>query len=300
MDEDGRGTPLTQPAGHRVEPVLPSRDRTCRVVPADVADDGIRSEGPRPAGHAWLLPPRLPFGHAHRRALEQDGGVEGHPFGADVTESRLELLLRSRVREERAVPYLDAVPVPVRETAQETGESAEVSGAEGRWQLNPEGVGTLPEGFDRGQEGAERVGDVGEAALMGDQFRQLEDEPEVGGGLPGPRFHRAQGGCRVEGRIALDGVAPGRVRAEAVPRRQRSRQVTALPGCVRPHRASDVEFHDPEGTGAFPAPVRPKGGACSLGGRLRGGDSSRGGDPRRLSLRVAAFGHADDEAAETS
>jgi hypothetical protein len=46
MDEDGRGTPLTQPAGHCVEPVLPSRDCTCCVVPADVADDGIGSEGP--------------------------------------------------------------------------------------------------------------------------------------------------------------------------------------------------------------------------------------------------------------
>jgi hypothetical protein len=37
-------------------------------------------------------------------------------------------LFRSRVLEERAVPYLDAVPLLVRETAQETGESAEVGG----------------------------------------------------------------------------------------------------------------------------------------------------------------------------
>src|ERR1700689_393753 len=140
MDEDGRGTALGQPAGNCVEPGLPSRDRACRVVPADVADDGIGSEGPRPAGQAWFLPPRLPLGVAHRRAAEQDGGVEGHPFGADVTESPLELLLRPRVLEERAVPYLDAVAVPVRETAQETGESADVGGAEGRWQLDPEGV----------------------------------------------------------------------------------------------------------------------------------------------------------------
>ena len=116
------------------------------------------------------------------------------------------------------MPYLDAVPVLGRETAQETGESAEVGGAERRWQLNPEGVGTLPQGFDRGQEGAERVVDVGEAALMGDRFRQFEDEPKVRGSLPGPRFHRVDGGCRIEGRIALYGVAPGRVRAEAVPR----------------------------------------------------------------------------------
>jgi hypothetical protein len=77
-------------------------------------------------------------------------------------------------------------------------------------------VGTPPEGFDRGQEGAERVIDVGEAALMGDRFRQFEDEPEVRGGLPGPRFHRVEGRGRVEGRIALYGVAPGRVGAEAV------------------------------------------------------------------------------------
>ena len=116
------------------------------------------------------------------------------------------------------MPHLDAVPVVMREAAQETGERAEVGGAEGRRQLDPEGVGALAERFDRGQEEAERVVGVGEAALMRDQFRQLEDEPEVGGGLPGPRFHRVKGGCRVEGRVALDGVAPGRVRAEALPR----------------------------------------------------------------------------------
>ena len=250
MDEDGRGPPLAQPAGHRVEPGLPSRDGTCRVVQADVPDDGIGSQGPGPTGQARLLRLRLPLGVARRRAAEQDGGVEGHPFGADVTESPLELLFRPGVLEERAVPYLDAVPVLARETAQETGQSTQVGGAEGRWQLNPEGVGTPPEGFDRGQEGAERVGGVGEAALVGDRFRHLEDEPEVGTGLPGPRSHRVEGGGRVEGRIALYGVAPGRVGAEAVTRRQRRRQVTALPGCVRPHRASDVEFHDPEGSGA--------------------------------------------------
>src|SRR6202020_876764 len=113
---------------------------------------------------------------------EQDGGVEGRPFGSDVTQSPLELLARSRVLEERAVPHLDAVPVVMREAAQETGESAEVGGAEGRRQLDPEGVGALAERFDRGQEEAERVVGVGEAALMRDQFRQLEDEPEVGGG----------------------------------------------------------------------------------------------------------------------
>src|SRR5580704_9789988 len=105
------------------------------------------------------------------------------------------------------MPDLDAVPVLGREAAQETGQGADVGGAERRGQLNPEGVGTRPEGFDRGQEGAERAADVGEAALMGDRFRQFEDEPEVRGGLPGPRCHRAWGGYRVEGGIALDGVA---------------------------------------------------------------------------------------------
>ena len=49
-------------------------------------------------------------------------------------------------------------------------------------------VGTPPEGLDRGQEGAERAAGVGQAALMGDQFRQLENEPKVRGGLLGPRL----------------------------------------------------------------------------------------------------------------
>jgi hypothetical protein len=60
------------------------------------------------------------------------------------------LLFRSRVIEERAVPHLDAVPVPGRETAQETGQGAEVGRAEGRRELDPEGVGAPPEGLDRG------------------------------------------------------------------------------------------------------------------------------------------------------
>jgi hypothetical protein len=84
------------------------------------------------------------------------------------------------------VAHLDGVPVPAREAAQETGESAELGGAEGRWQLDPEGMGTLPEGFDRSQEGAKRVADVGEAVLVGDRFRQFEDEAEIRGGLLGP------------------------------------------------------------------------------------------------------------------
>jgi hypothetical protein len=43
------------------------------------------------------------------------------------------------------------------------------------------------EGFDRGQERAERLVDIGQAALVGDRLRQLEDETEVSGGLPGGR-----------------------------------------------------------------------------------------------------------------
>src|SRR6185312_13282514 len=128
MDEHGRGTPLAQPAGHGAEPGLPSRDGAVRVVPADVADDGMGRQGPGPAGHPRLVPPGFPFGVAGRRAAEQDGGVEGHPFGTGLTQRPLELVFRSRVREERAVPYLDAVPVPRRETAQETDQGAEVGG----------------------------------------------------------------------------------------------------------------------------------------------------------------------------
>ena len=77
-------------------------------------------------GGAGAVSFTLPFGVARRRALEQDSGVEDHRFGADVTESPLEPLFRSWVLEERAVLDLHGVPVLVRETAQETGESAEV------------------------------------------------------------------------------------------------------------------------------------------------------------------------------
>ena len=137
--------------------------------------------------------------------------------------------------------------------AQETGEGAEFCGAE-RWrQLNPQRVRTLPEGLDRGEEGAQGFPRVGQAALMGDLFWQLEDEPEAGSGLLGPRLHRAEARRRVKGRVALDGVAPRRVRAKPFPWWQRVGEVPALPGWVRPHRASDVEFHDP----SVPRPPEP-------------------------------------------
>src|SRR6185437_6197538 len=97
------GAALTQPAGHRVGPGPPARDRLGHVVPADIADDGTGRESPRPAGQAGLLGPRLPLGVARRRAPEQDRGVEGHPFGADAAEGPLELLLGAGVREELAV-----------------------------------------------------------------------------------------------------------------------------------------------------------------------------------------------------
>jgi ectoine hydroxylase-related dioxygenase (phytanoyl-CoA dioxygenase family) len=46
MDEHGRGTPLAQPAAHGAEPGLPPLDGPGRVVPADVADDGMGRQGP--------------------------------------------------------------------------------------------------------------------------------------------------------------------------------------------------------------------------------------------------------------
>src|SRR6185437_9101890 len=101
-----------------------------------------------------------------------------------------------------------------------------------RRQLYPERMGARPEGLDRGQEGAQRFGDIGEAALVGDRFRQLENQPEVRVRLRGPRPDRVEGGRRVEGCVALDGVAPGRVGVQALARCQRLWQVTALPGCV--------------------------------------------------------------------
>ncbi len=174
------------------------------------------------------------------------------PFGVGLSERPLQLLLRSRVLEERAVPYLDAVAVLAREPAQEAGQGAEVGRAEGGRQLDPERVDSRPERLDRGQEGAQRLIDIGQAALVGDRLRQLEDEPKVRGGLPGPRRHRVAGRGRVKGGVALHGVAPGRVGAEPLTRRQRGRQPATLPGCVRPHRAADVEFHGPEGTERAP------------------------------------------------
>jgi hypothetical protein len=77
------------------------------------------------------------------------------------------VLFRARVLEERPVPYLNAVAMPSRQAAQETAQGAEVGGAEGRRQLNPQGVGPRSQGLDCGQEGTERFGDVGQAALTG-------------------------------------------------------------------------------------------------------------------------------------
>jgi hypothetical protein len=173
---------------------------------------------PGSAGQSRLLRPGLPFGIARRRAAEQDCGVEGHPFGADVTENPFQLLRRARVIEERAVPYLDAVPVIPGQAAQKPGESAEIGRAEGRRQLDPEGAGPFPERLDRGQERAEQVIGSSEPVLMGDRPRQLEYKPKIRRGLLGPRFQRVRRGSRIKGGVAFDCVAPGRVGAEAVAR----------------------------------------------------------------------------------
>ena len=241
VDEDGRRAPLAQPAGHRLEPVLPAGDRARIVVPADVADDGLSGESPLPQGQTGLLGPRLPFGRARRRVPEQHGGVERGPFGVGQPKRPLQLLLRSRVLEELAVAHLHAVAVLAREPAQEAGQRAQVGRAERGRQLDPERVGPRPQGLDRGQESAQQIVDAGQAALVRDRPRQLKHKPEVGRGLLGPRVHNFGSRRRVEGGVPLHRIAPGRVRAQTLAGGQRVRQVPALPGCVAPHRAADVE-----------------------------------------------------------
>ena len=139
---------------------------------------------------------------------------------------------------------------PRRSTGTRAGGAAgsrrgsQLRGAEGRRQLDPERVSARPEGLDGGQEITERAVGVGEVALMGHRLRQLEYEPEIRIGLPGPRPHRVQSRRRVEGCVALHRVAPARVSSQPLVRRQRRGQVTTLPGRIRPHRASDMEPHD--------------------------------------------------------
>ena len=180
------------------------------------------------------------------------------PFGVDVAECRSSCCSHrgssKNARCRTSTPYRCSRGRRRRKPAR----APRSAGAEGRRQLDPQGVGPRPERLDRGQEGAQRVVDVGEAALVGDRPRQLEYEPEVGGGLLGPRPHRVEGRRRVEGRVALHGVAPGRVGAEALARGSGCGSY-GLPGRVRPHRAADVEFHGPEGTGAEPENQVPYG-----------------------------------------
>ena len=83
----------------------------------------MAGQGQWPAGQARLLRPRLSFGVARWRAPEQDGGVEGRPLGARAAQCLREILFRPRVLEERAVPYLDGVPVLAGKTAQEAIEA---------------------------------------------------------------------------------------------------------------------------------------------------------------------------------
>ena len=214
VDEHRRRATLAEPAGHDVEPGLPSGHSALRIVAAHVADDGIAGQGAGTAGQARLPGPGLPLGTGHRRAAEQERGVERDPFSADEAQDPLQLPLRPRVHEERPVPHLDAVLVSLRQPAHEAGESTEFARAERRRQLDPECAGPPAERLDRGQEAAEQVIDTSEAVIVGDRPRQLEHEPEVGRGLLDPRLDRAGSGRRVERRIALDGIAPACVRTQ--------------------------------------------------------------------------------------
>ena len=113
-----------------------------------------------------------------------------------------------------------------------TGPAHRGRRAEGRRQLDPERVGARPERLDRGQEGAHRLVGVGQPPLVGDRLRQLEHEPEVRGGLLGPRAHRVRETASRRRWCCPRRRCTRSRRRKPLARRQRVRQETALPGGV--------------------------------------------------------------------
>ena len=157
VDEHGRRAALAQPVGGDVDPMLPALDRPRGGVAAEVPDDRPVGQRERPERHARLLGPRISFGVAGRRALEERGGVERNPFGGRGGEHSFEKPRRARVVEERGMADLHGVPVGPGEPAQKAGERGDVGGSERSRQLDPEGMGPRAERLDRVQEDAKRL-----------------------------------------------------------------------------------------------------------------------------------------------
>ena len=99
------------------------------------------------------------------------------------------------------------------------------------------------ERFDHLQELLEVGVNPGETPLMGDDFGQLGDEPEVRIRLPGPGLHGdpARGG--VEGGVSLDRVAPAGIVAKPLLSSGRAGLDPPEPRFVGPHRTADMQAH---------------------------------------------------------
>ena len=220
----------SQPASD-VEPGLPALDGARRVVAADVADDRLAVGAAVRQRQARLLRPRLPLGVAGRRGRKNSVVSKGTHSAAARRAPLPAGALAAGPRRRRGAD-LDRVPVLGGRRRRKPARRAESPAPKDAGSWIHRAWARRPERLDRGQESPQRRVGVDEPALVGDRPRQLEDEPEVRVGLPGPGRHRVQGRGRVEGGVALHRVAPARVGPQPLPRRQRmgDRACPARPG----------------------------------------------------------------------
>ena len=154
--------------------------------------------------------------------------------------------------EERRVADLDGEPVPVgvdvgsRRT--NVASAPRSGGPNEAGQLDRDRLGPLAERREQLEELAHLVVGAAQPPLVGDRPRQLEQEPEPGGRLLGPRRHRRRRRQAVERRVALDRVAPRGVGRQLLVAGQPLRELAALPRLVRPHRAPDPQLHVADAT----------------------------------------------------
>ncbi len=120
-----------------------------------------------------------------------------------------------------------------------------------------------PKGPETSEELAHLALGVAEPAVVGDRSGELETEPEVVGRLFPPPGHRRRVGKRVEGGVALDRSAPGRIGRELLARASGVREERPHPSAVGPHGAAHVHSSDHAPTLGSSADRRTRAAAAS-------------------------------------
>ena len=250
---DGRTRTARGPrrSSRRPEPPRPGdRPPSCRRSSAPITRTiGVAPTTSVSTGSFGLLRRSSTAALGLRRRRVQRAGVEHDASHSDLAQEAVDGAVRRATVEEPRVSQLDHPPIPHGKSRRRTSAASAPTRVR-----TTAGAAVAPGRFvrrevrsRRGTRRATRDGVLpSQAKLVRDGPRNLEREPEVDRRLLDPAGNGALRRHGVEGRVALDGVAPACVLlqlAAPVP----GRQEPADPRRMRPHRTSDPKHrHEPD------------------------------------------------------